>query len=102
MSVEEIRNLVKQEKEMEENLKMAEEQAATIIENAREKARQMLQDAEDPRTYDKIFNERLAEVEGKKKLVEKEVNKKAEQVREAANKNLEKTVSFILKHVLGE
>jgi len=92
--------LVKQEKEIEETLQTANKQAASIIDSATEQAQRMLQEAEDPRVYDKIFNEKLKEIEAKKKIADEEINRKIQRIHEAANKNLERTVSFVVKHVL--
>jgi vacuolar-type H+-ATPase subunit H len=102
MSIEEIRKLVRQEKETEEKLREAEKEAANLIERARERALKILQEAENPETYDKIFEEKLTEVAEKKKLMEKEVNEKTKRLRGVASKNMEKTVSFIVRYVLGE
>jgi len=44
----------------------------------------------------------LKEITDKKKLIEKETEKKIEQIRAKAKKNLEKTAALIVKHVLEE
>lgn len=102
MSIEEIRNLIKEEKETEDKRKKAQEKATGIIEEAREKARRILQEAEQQEYYDEIFKKEAAEIKDKKEVIEKETNKRAERIQEIADKNLEKTISVIVKLVLGE
>ena len=101
MSIEEIKNLVTQEKESEEKLRKAEEKANGLLEQSKEKARKILQEAENPEYYDDIFKARLKEIEEKKKVMQREIDEKVEEIRKIANKNLEKTVSIIVKRVLG-
>jgi F0F1-type ATP synthase membrane subunit b/b' len=102
VSIDEIRNLVKQEKEMEQKRKDAEEQAARIIENAKAKARQLLQEAENPEYYEDIVTAKTKEIEQKKKQAEKEINDKIRQYPKKAEENMEKTVSKIVAYVLDE
>lgn len=102
MSIEEIKNLVKQEKESEEKLRKTREEAASLIERSKENALKILQEAEDQKHYDAIYEARLKEIEEKKKMMESKINEKIERIREIANKNLEKTISLIVKYVLEE
>jgi len=94
--------LVKQEKESEEKLRKTREEAASLIEGSKENALKILQEAEDPKHYDDIYEARLKEIEEKKKMMESKINEKIERIRETANKNLEKTISLIVKYVLEE
>ena len=102
MSIDEIKNLVKQEKETEQKRRDAEDQAAKIIENAKEKARKLLQEAESPEYYEAIVTAKTKEIEQKKKHAEKEINERIKQYQKKATENMEKTVSTIAAHVLKE
>ena len=102
MSINEIKNLVKQERELEQLRKDAEEQAAKIIEDAKEKARMLLQEAENPEYYMAIVTAKTKEIEQKKKQTEREISDKLKRYQKKAADNMEKTVSKILAGVLGD
>lgn len=102
MAIEDVKRLVGQEKDSERNIKKAKEEAEKILKKSEEDAQRMLAQAEDQKHYDDIFAAGLKEINGKKKLLEKETEKKIEQIREIAKKNLEKSVSLIIKHILEE
>jgi vacuolar-type H+-ATPase subunit H len=102
MSIEEIRTLVELEKEAEEELGKAKEKADNLIEKAKIDARRILQEAEDPKHYLDIFNAKSEEMDDAKRQTEKEINEKVERTIETAQKNLEKTISFIVEQVFGE
>jgi vacuolar-type H+-ATPase subunit H len=100
MTIEEIKKLVEHEKDSEQNIRKAKEEAENMIKKTTEDAQRTLEQAEDQKYYDDIFAARLKEIDEKKKLLEKETGKKIERIRERAKKNLEKTVSLIVKHIL--
>ena len=100
MSVEDIRSLVKQEKKIEEEIQEAKETAANIIEKAKTEAKQILDEAEDRRYYDALFEKEKKRIDEKKKSLEKEFGDALEELRNIANRNKDKTIAFILKNVL--
>lgn len=102
MSIEEIKNLVRLEKEVEGEIKKANESAANLIEKADEEAHKILQEAEDQKYYDGIFKKKIMEIEEKRDSMERQSEEKIKQLREIADKNLEKTISLIIKFLLGE
>ena len=102
MTIEDIRGLVKQEKNSEEKIREAQEEADNIIKKWKKDAQKILQNAEDQNYYDGIFAVESRKIDDKKKLIEKETEKKIELIRETAKKNLEKTVSLIVNRILEE
>jgi vacuolar-type H+-ATPase subunit H len=102
MSVEDIRSLVKQEKESEVQLKRAKEEATRIVEQAKIEADKTLNDVEDHRYLSKLLEDEMKKIEQKKRTLENESNKVMENLQTAASKNMEKAVAFILGMVFGE
>jgi len=102
MTIEDIKKLVEQEKDCEQKIKNAKEEAENIIKKSKEDADKILKNAEDQKHYDDIFAAGLKEINEKKKLLEKETEKKIERIRKTAKKNLEKTASLIIKQILEE
>ena len=102
MTMEDIKKLVEQEKDSEQRVKKAKEEAENIIRKSEEDAHRILDEVEDQKYYDDIFAAGLKEINGKKKLLEKETQKKIERIREIAKKNLENAVSLVIRHVLEE
>jgi vacuolar-type H+-ATPase subunit H len=102
MTIEDIKRLVEQEKDSELNIKKAREEAENILKKSEEDAQRILEQSEDQKQYDDVFAAGLKEINGKKRLLEKETEKKIERIREIAKKNLEKSVSLIVVHILEE
>jgi len=102
MTIEDVKKLVEQEKDSEQNIRRAEEEAENILKKSEEDAQRILEKAEDQKYYNDIFVAGLKEINGKKKLLEKETQKKIERIREIAKKNLENAVSLIIRHILEE
>jgi vacuolar-type H+-ATPase subunit H len=102
MTMEDIKKLVEQEKDSEQNIKKAKEEAENILKKSEEDAQRILEMAEDQKCYDDIFAAGLKKINRKKKLLEKETEKKVERIREIAKKNLENAVSLIVRHILEE
>jgi vacuolar-type H+-ATPase subunit H len=102
MTIEDVKRLVEQEKDSEQNIKKAKEESENILKKSQEDAQRILEQAEDQKHYDDIFATGLKEINGKKRLLEKETEKKIERIREIAKKNLEKTASLIIRHILEE
>jgi vacuolar-type H+-ATPase subunit H len=102
MTMEDIKKLVEQEKDSEQRVKKAKEEAENIIRKSEEDAHRILDEVEDQKYYDDIFAAGLKEINEKKKLIEEETEKKIERIRKIAEKNLEKTASLIIKHILQE
>jgi vacuolar-type H+-ATPase subunit H len=102
MSIEKIRDLVKQERMLEEKYRDAERKAAEIIREAKEKATRMLEEASDESYYEDILKQKSKEMEEKKRLIDKDTDEKIKLVAQIAAKNREKTIDFIIEHVLGK
>ena len=102
MTIEDIKRLVEQEKDSELNIKKAREEAENILKKSEEDAQRILEQSEDQKQYDDVFAAGLKEINGKKRLLEKETEKKIERIREIAKKNLEKSMSLIVMHILEE
>lgn len=102
MTIEDIKRLVEQEKDSEQNIKNAKEEAENTLKKTGEDAQRILEQAEDQKQYDDVFAAGLKEINGRKRLLEKETEKKIERIREIAEKNLDKTVSLIIRHILEE
>lgn len=100
MSIEDVKVLIRQEKEYEQKIAKAKEEADGIIKKSEKDAQRILQNANDPKYYDDIFTKGLAEISDKKKVIEKETDRKIERIRDKAKKNLEKTSALVLKRVL--
>ena len=100
--MEDIKKLVEKEKDSEQRVKKAKEEAENIIKKSEEDAHRILDEAEDQKYYDDIFAAGLKEINEKKKLIEEETEKKIERIRKIAEKNLEKTASLIIRHILQE
>ena len=101
VSFEEIKSLVKFEKEADEKLALTREDATKIIENAEEAARKISKDV-DEQDFSVFFKNRLSEIKEKKKSIEKETEQKAAELLENGNKNIEKTIRLVANLVLGE
>ena len=102
MAIEDIRRLVEREKSSEEEIRKAKEEAEGIIKKSKEDALRILKSAEDQKYYDDIFAVGLIEINDKKKLIKKEAEEKIERIRKIAEKNLEKTISLIVRRILEE
>jgi len=100
MSVENIRSLVRKEKQIEEEIQKAKERATGIIEKAKTDAKKVLREAEDSRYYDALIEREKKKLEEKKKSLEKEYNDRLEELRKIASNNMDRAVAFILKNVL--
>jgi len=102
MSAEGIRRLIEKEKESEEQLKKAEEEASHIVEQAKWKAKAILSDVENERHLKALLEQEMKKIEAKKRTWETECNEALEGLKRTANENTEKTVTCIVKYVFGE
>jgi vacuolar-type H+-ATPase subunit H len=100
--IEDIRNLVKKERESEEEIQRAKEKAERIIEEAKTEARQIMNDVEDQRYLNALHETKMKEIEEKKKAIEKEYTEELENLKKRGGKNMEKAIAYVLKLVLGE
>ena len=101
-SIEEIKDLVKLERELEEKRREAENKAAEILAISRDKANRIIQEASNQEYYDVFFKTKIAELDKQKKLVEKETTEKMALIQDKTNKNREKTVTLVVGNILGE
>jgi V/A-type H+-transporting ATPase subunit G/H len=101
MSVEGIKSLVKQERESEEELQRAKQDAARIIEEAKVEARRIQEEVENSRLYDSILDAETKRISEKKRAVETEFDVQVEALERLAKTNMLETVAFIVKTVLA-
>jgi hypothetical protein len=93
---------VKQEKILEEKQQDAERKATEIMNKAREKAAQVLEEASNESQYGEIVRQKTNEIEEKERLVNKDANEKTKMLTQIAAKSRETTVQFIIELVLGK
>ncbi len=101
MSIEDVKALVKQERQTEEELRKAREEANRIIEDAKVEAKRVRDEAEDGRQYEAIFEGEMKKTEKKKRAEEKSSDEAAEKLKELGEANIEKAVGLIVKSVVG-
>ncbi len=102
MSIEDIKTLVKQERGAERELLKAKEEATRIIEEAKAKAEKITAEAEDKRQYDNLLQTHLKKIDENKRKAEEDLRERIDQLERASEKNMTKSVDFIVKNVLGE
>jgi vacuolar-type H+-ATPase subunit H len=103
LSIEELKEVVKQERICQEITEKTKEKAADIIAKSKEDAQESLQKAENQEYYEKLFSKGLSEIEEKKKNIEKKTEEKIKNTNEKAHASTaEKAVSMIVSYVLGE
>jgi len=103
MSIEEIKTLVRLEKDGKEQLREAQERAESTIAEARKKASKIVSAAEDQEYYDSLLKELMKQTDAKKRLMEEETEKRIIQIRGAAKgAQMNDAISLIVKRVLGE
>jgi vacuolar-type H+-ATPase subunit H len=103
LSIEEIKTLVRLEKDAEKQLREAKERAESTIAEARKNASKKVSAAEDQEYYDSLLKECMKETDAKKRLMEEETEKRIIQIRKAAKgAPMKDAVSLIVKRVLGE
>ena len=101
-SIEDIKSLVKQERAVEKELQRAREEAASIVEKAKNEAKSILDEVEDRRYYDSLLETQVKKTDEKKKAVEKEHDDALIKLENTAKENTEKAIAFVVKSVLGE
>ncbi len=102
MAIEDIRNIVKKEKDSEEAIQRAKEEAGRIVEEAKTEAKKIMNDVEDQRYLNGLFETEMKKIEQKKKAVEKEFAVELKNLKKSGEENMEKAIATILKLVLGE
>ena len=102
MDIEDVKDLVRLEKELEQLTSETRKEAQSIIDKAKEKAQRVLSAAQNQKYYDVIWESKRKEIENKKRILENETEQKIKRIRDIAGINLEETLKFILKSLLGE
>jgi vacuolar-type H+-ATPase subunit H len=103
MSIEEIKTLVRLEKDGGQQLEEAKEKADSVLAEARKNASKIVSAAENQEYYDSMLTEWLKETDAKKKRIEEETEKKIAHAREAVKGSaMNSAISLIVKSVLGE
>jgi vacuolar-type H+-ATPase subunit H len=102
MSIEEMRDLVKQERMLEEKQLEAERKAAEIVSEAKEKAVRMIEEVSEESYYEDVLKQRSKEIEEKKEVIDKETDEKIKLVVQVATKNRGKAIEFIIERILGK
>lgn len=103
MSIEEIKTLVQEEKNGEEKLKKAREEAESLIAKAKGDASKIVSATENQEYYDDILKAKSKETDNKKRFMAEETEKKIKLIRETAQGTImNNAVHLIVKQVLGE
>jgi len=103
LSIEEIKILVQEEKDGEEKIKKAKEEAENLTAKAKGDASKILSAVENQEYYDDILKAKSTETDNKKRLMTEETEKKIILIREAAQGTImNKAVYLIVNQVLGE
>jgi vacuolar-type H+-ATPase subunit H len=102
VTIEDIRNIVRKERDSEEEIRRAEEEAERIVEEAKTEARKIMNDVEDQRHLNALFETEMKKIEEKKKAIEKEFAEEFENLKKRGVNNMEKAIAYVLKLVLGE
>ncbi len=102
MTVEDIRNIVKRERNSEEEIQKAKEEAERIVEEAKTKAKRIMNNVEDQRYLNGLLEAEMKKIEEKKKTMENEFSEELENLKKRGEGNMEKAIAYILKLVLGE
>jgi vacuolar-type H+-ATPase subunit H len=102
VAIEDIRNIVKKERDSEEEIQRAKEEAERIVEEAKTEARRIMNDVEDQRILNALFETEMKKIEEKKKTIEKEFDEEFETLKKRGGNNMEKAIAYVLKLVLGD
>ncbi len=102
MTIEDIRNIVKKEKENQEEIRRAKEEAEHILEEGRTEAKRIMDNVEDQRYLNALLETEMKKIEDKKRVMEKEFAEELDDLKKTGENNLEKTIAYILGLVLGE
>jgi vacuolar-type H+-ATPase subunit H len=102
VAIEDIRNVVKRERESEEEIQRAKEEAERIVEEAKTEARKIMNDVEDQRFLNALLETEMKKIEEKKKAIEKEFAEELEDLKKRSENNMENAIAYVLKLVLGE
>ncbi len=103
MAIEDIKEIVREEKEQEQRLQEARTEALKIIEAAEKEAKRIIaEESESDSYYQRIRDEQARITEGKKARLIQDYDEQIEEVTKTAKRNMEKTVDFIIKQVFKE
>jgi vacuolar-type H+-ATPase subunit H len=102
VAIEDIRNIVKKERDSEEEIQRAKEEAERIVEEAKTEAKKIMNDVEDQRYLNALLETEMKKIEEKKKAIEKEFAEEFANLKERGGNNMEKAIAYVLKLVLGE
>ena len=102
MSIEirELQELIVHEKEAEQKVRKAKEQAEGILKKAREEVESTVQTVESDRYQTKSREAKKEEIARKKAEIEKEYEQKIATLNKVAEENFEKAVAFVTKEIL--
>lgn len=99
--MEEIRNLVRQERNGQDKLRKAHEKADGLIAKSKEKARAIIAEVENPEYFGELYKKKSEEIAGDKEIIEKEAEKKIEHIYERTDAlAVKKAATLIVKYVL--
>lgn len=103
MAIEDIKEIVREEKEQEQRLQAARTEALKTIEAAEKEAKRIIaEESESDSYYQRIRDEQARITEGKKARLIQDYDEQIEEVTKTAKRNMEKTVDFIIKQVFKE
>jgi vacuolar-type H+-ATPase subunit H len=98
--IKELQDLIAREKNAEEEVKKAKEEAQAILKQAREKAQVTLGAVESDPVWEKLKQARNDEIARKKAEIQEEYERKSSSIEKVARQNLEKAIARLFEETL--
>lgn len=98
--IKELQDLIAREKNAEEKVRKAKEEAQAILKQAREKADVALGAIESDPAWEKLKQARNDEIARKKAEIQEEYKRKSSSLEKAAQQNLEKAIARLFEETL--
>jgi V/A-type H+-transporting ATPase subunit G/H len=98
--IKELQDLIAREKNAEEEVRRAKEEAQAILKQAREKAEAALGAIESDPAWEKLKQARNDEIAHKKAVIQEEYKRKSSSLEKVAQQNLEKAVARLFEETL--
>lgn len=98
--IKELQDLIAREKNAEEKVRKAKEEAQTILKQAREKAEVALGTIESDPAWEKLKQARNDEIARKKAEIQEEYKRNSSSLEKVAQQNLEKAIARLYEETL--
>ena len=98
--IKELQDLIAREKNAEEKVRKAKEEAQAILKQAREKAEVALGAIESDTAWEKLKQERNDEIARKKAEIQEEYKRKSSSLEKVAQQNLERAIARLFEDTL--